>query len=103
MLGKTLRNYRITEKIGVGGQGAVYKAVDNKLGRYYGALNGNPGGPVLAVIDAKTNKVLQKIPTGPGAHSVAAYEGNGRVYVPIAVEAGPLKGGCGCLAVYGAE
>ncbi|HSK62711.1 MAG TPA: serine/threonine-protein kinase, partial [Pyrinomonadaceae bacterium] len=33
MVGKTLRNYRITEKIGVGGQGAVYKAVDNKLGR----------------------------------------------------------------------
>ena len=33
MLGKTLRNYRITDKIGVGGQGAVYKAVDNKLGR----------------------------------------------------------------------
>src|SRR5687767_7676684 len=33
MVGKTLRNYRITEKIGVGGQGAVYKAVDSKLGR----------------------------------------------------------------------
>src|ERR687893_952216 len=33
MLGKTLRNYRITDKLGVGGQGAVYKAVDNKLGR----------------------------------------------------------------------
>jgi len=83
--------------------GSDESSVDNKLGRYYGALNGNPGGPVLAVIDAKTNKLLQKIPTGPGAHSVAAYEGNGRVYVPIAVEAGPLKGGCGCLAVYGTE
>src|SRR5256885_11243078 len=33
MLGKTLRNYRITDKLGVGGQGAVYKATDVKLGR----------------------------------------------------------------------
>ncbi|HJP94815.1 MAG TPA: protein kinase [Pyrinomonadaceae bacterium] len=33
MLGKTLRNYRITAKLGVGGQGAVYKATDIKLGR----------------------------------------------------------------------
>jgi serine/threonine-protein kinase len=33
MVGKTLHSYRILEKIGAGGQGAVYKAVDTKLGR----------------------------------------------------------------------
>ena len=90
-----------TDIPGVGGSDE--SAVNNKLGQYYSALNGNPGGPILAVVDAKTNQLTQKIPTGPGAHSVAANESNGRVYVPIAVEAGPLKGGCGCIAVYGAE
>lgn len=91
----------VAEITGVGGSDE--SAANKKLGLYYGALNGNPDGPILAVIDAKANKLVQKIPTGPGAHSVAASEANGRVYVPIAVEAGPLKGGCGCIAVYGTE
>ena len=91
----------VAEITGIGGSDE--SAVNNKLDQYYGALNGNPDGPILAVIDAKTNQLVQKIKTGPGAHSVAANESNGRVYVPIATQAAGLTGGCGCIAVYGAE
>lgn len=47
------------------------------------------------VIDALTNRIVQKIPTGGHAHSVAASDVTGKVFVPEGA-----AGGCGCARVF---
>jgi hypothetical protein len=83
---------------GVGGSDE--SAANNKIGHYYSALAGNPGGSILAVIDAKTNMLMQKISTSGAAHSVAASETNNHVFVPMAKTGGPCGG---CIVVFGPE
>ncbi|MDB5093746.1 MAG: hypothetical protein JWO85_1847 [Candidatus Eremiobacteraeota bacterium] len=78
----------------VGGEDEV--AYDPKLNHYYTASRdmtasgisqtGQTGAvftPVLGVIDAATNTWIANLPTGSGAHSVAADSATGRVFVPV--------------------
>ena len=68
-----------------------------KNGQYYTASRDNPGGPVLGVIDAKTNTLVQKVAiTGGNPHSVTSSETTGHVYVPV----GAVGGGDGMIHVF---
>jgi DNA-binding beta-propeller fold protein YncE len=68
-----------------------------KAGQYYTGSRNMPGGPVLGVIDAKTNTLVDKIPIkGGNPHSVDVDHSNGHVFVP----AGSANGGCGCVMVF---
>lgn len=85
----------------VAGIGAADEvAYSAKNGQYYISARQMPDGPVLGVIDAKTNTLLQSIPTGGNAHSVAASNVTGHVYVPLPKTGGPCGG---CIAVYGSK
>ncbi len=80
---------------GLGGEDMVnYNARNNQ---YYTASRDNPGGPVLGIIDAASNKLVQTIPQKGGApHSVTSSEATGRVYLPV----GGAAGGDGMIHVY---
>jgi hypothetical protein len=85
-------------------------AYDPKLNHYYTAsrdwtangtsLTGQAGAtftPVLGIIDAATNTWLGNLPTGAGAHSVAADPVTGRVFVPVP----PTATSAGGVQTYG--
>ena len=72
---------------GIGGADMVNYNARN--GQYYIAARGDPDGPALGVIDAKTNKLVQKIAIhGGGPHSVTSSEATGHVYVPVGTTGG---------------
>jgi hypothetical protein len=71
--------------------------------------------PVLGVIDAEANTLIEKIPQSSGSHSVAADSANNRIFVPEVAPVGVVGSGgdtttvgagiCGqatngCIAVY---
>lgn len=89
---------RILARLPVGGSDEVWS--DRRAQRYFLAAVANPGGPVLGVIDSRTDRWLGNLPTGPHAHSVAADARTGQVFVPVA---GGKGSPCprGCIEVFG--
>src|SRR5579872_1508115 len=89
----------ITEITNVGGVDEVwYNAGDN---RYYTASRDMPNGPVMGVIDAKTNTWLQNVATNSNSHSIAVDSGNNHAFVPL--QAGGIcttQSSNGCIGVY---
>ena len=80
--------------------GADMVAFNPKADQYYTGSRNMPGGPVLGVIDAKTNALVQKIALNSGnPHSVAVNYANNHVFVPQSSKGG----GCGCVLVFAPE
>ncbi len=76
---------------GLGGSGDT--VVNHQLGHYYHATNNAPGGPALNVIDIETRRLIQKIPTSPGARSLGVSYGNNHIYLATTAQDGPCGGG----------
>jgi hypothetical protein len=83
----------------VGGVDEVwYNSGDN---RYYLAGRDMPTGPVLGVIDAKTNQWLVNVSTGANSHSIAVDPNTNHAFVPL--QSGPActtQNANGCIGVF---
>jgi hypothetical protein len=90
---------QIAEITTVGGVDEVwYNPGDN---RYYLAARDMPNGPVMGVIDAKTNTWLVNVTTNSNSHSIAVDPGNNHAFVPL--QPGGICGSSasqGCVGVY---
>jgi hypothetical protein len=89
----------ITEITQVGGVDEIwYNSGDN---RYYVAARDMPNGPVMGVIDAKTNTWLENVATNSNSHSIAVDSSNNHAFVPL--QAGGIcttQSSNGCIGVY---
>ena len=75
-----------------------YNTGDN---RYYVAARDMPNGPVMGVIDAKTNLWLENVTTNSNSHSIAVEPSNNHAFVPL--QSGGIcttQSGNGCIGVY---
>jgi len=75
-----------------------YNPGDN---RYYLAARDMPNGPVMGVIDAKTNTWLVNVTTGANSHSIAVDSSNNHAFVPL--QAGgqcTTQSSNGCIGVF---
>jgi hypothetical protein len=83
----------------VGGVDEIwYNSGDN---RYYLAARDMPTGPVMGVIDAKTNLWLQSVTTNSNSHSISVDSTNNHAFVPLQAGAGcTTQSANGCVAVY---
>ena len=85
----------VTNVPGIGGADEIN--YNKKNNQYYITARMKEGNR-LGVIDAATNKLVQKIPvTGGNPHSVASDDSTGHVFLPV----GSTDGGCSCIQVYG--
>jgi DNA-binding beta-propeller fold protein YncE len=83
-----------TSLTGYGGNGG--STVNRKLGQYYHSTSAG----TLMVVDTKTKKGVQQIPTSNGARSLAVSLANDRVYVATTAKELACRG---CIVVYAPE
>jgi YVTN family beta-propeller protein len=79
---------------GYGGNGG--STMNRKLGQYYHSTSGGS----LMVVDTKTKKGVQQLPTSNGARSLAVSLANNRVYVATTAKELACRG---CIVVYAPE
>lgn len=78
-------------RTGMGGNGS--SDFDAKLGRYYHSTSAS----VLIVVDAKSQQLIEKMPTSAGARFVGINQRTSRIYLPTTAKDGPCGG---CIVVY---